>query len=1260
MVQYKIYPPIGVARLGDSPDEWFIGPEVPGADNRPPGGYKSADCRIKRQGARFRIFEFDDDGQPVLVGGQPKEITAAEAEISWTVQLANTKASAKRFYPVGDNTMDRNDGIDGADNRKSLEIVTEPATISGKGQSKPFAQGQFRGLPVKLGELKTDADGRLIVLGGHGVSRAVHPDGALWPDLSASSGPDTYDTDNWHDDVADGPVRAKVLIGGDSMDATPARVIVGPPDFAPPVQAIVSLYDRIEDELITAKALPEPQGPYSFVRDIRPVLQRAARVDAVHDTFGGHDGIGAAADDPHYGLRDYLFGQLVPPEGPFGVNTPPNMPKLFDDANQDGTKKKGFALSRRHYAAMQAWAKGTENGSGPGDWTNDWPPPPPAAVATPEGLARAALDACLGRGLRPGIEAGHFLTLAENYAEPFRLKDDIPAGAVTAQMAVPWQGDFASCAAESGWSWWPSHRPDSVWPEAGGKRRDWTDQDGLPHDPLFLSDWMVAHWSRLGFVVSRDGQLVETERTVACRNISVIANREAISHAQAAAALANAQGVIPKAVTARLGGCKPSDIKVPNAAPTPDQVAAIAPDWTLRTADGSPFAGFKLVNPALEMQDPANLGQTQILAFTYDVAFDDLTGFGPDAQPFERRDITLGFEIAWADGDKSGKAAGEGRLALTDLPTPFMLDGDQPWLSDDLRVFRVVHKGASPIPGVELEGGDAAAARAYVGKVLGKLNQQTLTDPATDLFEKLPTDQQDGALELYSATEDKEPVFNFAVARVRYQGQAEAAEKVRVFFRLFTTEALAMDYDQKGAYRRSTDLDAPVPLLGTDGAGVLVSMPFFAAPRIDSAATSLIEQSDPLNVLTLPPAAPGGETRVYFGCWLDINQPDPQFPDDISVKDGPWTSGRKPIQGLINGLHQCLIAEIDFPDQPIPAGATPGDDLRLAQRNLAWVDSDNPGGPETRTVQHSFMIKAPPRAPSDIDPAEELVLHWKGLPAGSRARVYMPDVEASEVMALAGLGMDYTGLRRIDAHTLECAEGDVTYIPLPPGRSRHIAALLSIELPEGVRKGQLFHCLVDQVWGRRERKVRGSFQLNIPIGTARTLLAPERRRLSLLRFLFEAKAPDDPWRAVLGRYVAEAAARVKGYGGDPDKVTASPDGNGKAGSNLACRLLGGLFALALTALVVVGGLATVPSTLTVLGAAGLALLLGVTWVLACKPGLKRFGLMFGGGVALGAAVLGVAALLGLGGAGIAVWLPAAAAVGAPVLLAALLIAGGSP
>ena len=107
IVSIRIFPAIGIARLGNSPDGFFIGPEVPGDHSPPAGGYKDASCQMMRQAARFRIYGFD------AVGNLVQEITTSDAAIEWTVELANTKGSWRQFNGADANRPGRN-GLTGA------------------------------------------------------------------------------------------------------------------------------------------------------------------------------------------------------------------------------------------------------------------------------------------------------------------------------------------------------------------------------------------------------------------------------------------------------------------------------------------------------------------------------------------------------------------------------------------------------------------------------------------------------------------------------------------------------------------------------------------------------------------------------------------------------------------------------------------------------------------------------------------------------------------------------------------------------------------------------------------------------------------------------------------------------------------------------------------------------------------------------------------------------------------------------------------
>ena len=212
----RIHPAIGVARLGTSeqPDGFFIGPEVPFVPVIPSGGFRDGDGALKRQGARFRVFVDDTDGST-------RELTAADAEITWTIEVANRKAAADRFHGVGEkNGGLRNKGFA----QRDLLVLSAPKqTISGPNQSVDLVnQTAFMGfnLPVTLATAKTDDDGNLVVLAGFG--KAASPNGTPLD----SAGSNFANHDGWFDDICDGRIGATIQMRDGSEDAHGARGVV--------------------------------------------------------------------------------------------------------------------------------------------------------------------------------------------------------------------------------------------------------------------------------------------------------------------------------------------------------------------------------------------------------------------------------------------------------------------------------------------------------------------------------------------------------------------------------------------------------------------------------------------------------------------------------------------------------------------------------------------------------------------------------------------------------------------------------------------------------------------------------------------------------------------------------------------------------------------------------------------------------------------------------------------------------------------------
>lgn len=323
--------------------------------------------------------------------------------------------------------------------------------------------------------------------------------------------------------------------------------------------------------------------------------------------------------------------------------------------------------------------------------------------------------------------------------------------------------------------------------------------------------------------------------------------------------------------------------------------------------------------------------------------------------------------------DRAGNAATvEAPISLFIDANPFMTDGAPSWLSVDTRVLSI-EAGETRL-GTTLSAG---APRTWLSSVLSALRLGTT---GGETFEGLPSDSAGSALEyaqsrVNSTTGTATPVYNFALAKVRLRGTT-GASAVRAFFRLFRYSAPNLLFDGARGYRSYADgLGKVVPLPGFDGTSSgaeLLSIPFFAAARKDATTDDLSTQTDSLNVADFPSGI-STEQVLYFGAWLDFNQPDVRLPAsfDPGVPHGPFTSGTQSLATLMLDFHQCMVVEIRYDADPTEPGLSPGNSDNLAQRNLTLVNSANPGDTLTRTVEHSFLIDlaAPPALRAQRDKA---------------------------------------------------------------------------------------------------------------------------------------------------------------------------------------------------------------------------------------------------------------------------------------------------
>jgi hypothetical protein len=493
----SIFPKIGVARLGDS-DDYFIGPEAPGLETTPKGGYKDAFGQVKRQAARFRIYAFDDAGTVIA------ELTSANTKsIHWRASVANKKA-AWHAFAGGDKALRLFEGtLDPADtpplrnddwpsDRRAL-VIKATAAVSGTKQVSAPLEGPIYDLkePVYLGQLRTDDHGRLLFLGGRGHSKPISDDDQYLLNHYANN-------DRWCDDTCDGIIDADVTLSDGTTVPVRERawVVVAPPDFAPHTDNLVTLHDVMEEAALSydlrwhlsSSSPPKVRTSVSFVDDVYPILSRIVGYQWVNERvlrghgpgkrgdFLGDDLLGALADDKDpkgITLREHILSLLRNPNLS-GDDTKAQanlnfMPQLSGDEGDTtmGDSDTWLKLTKRQYEAMQLWAQNRFAGF-PGLKEVKAALAKRAALLKPLdelplaeqpfALTSAAMMASVGGAFYPGIEITSISKSKRFYQSAFEVAADLEPGDVTKWMALPWQADFYECNTH----WWPAQRPDAV------------------------------------------------------------------------------------------------------------------------------------------------------------------------------------------------------------------------------------------------------------------------------------------------------------------------------------------------------------------------------------------------------------------------------------------------------------------------------------------------------------------------------------------------------------------------------------------------------------------------------------------------------------------------------------------------------------------------------------------------------------------------------------------------------------------------------
>lgn len=509
-----------------------------GTENTP---ITSADLRdgegkLKRQAARFHIFQYPyqesgptsypcGGGTEVVIGSQVdgKKVV----DIVWTVHLANKKANCwidegldsfegqsrppirNLQFPPSQNPADVN-------RLKKLIIDAGPRAICCNGSVAPFnkttqasywddavgkvvkqpnypisfpaSDGEGKGdVPVPsqsityLGEITTEKNGRLLVLGGHGKACAFDKHGNFSSDIPLKH---DVNNDNWLDDTADGPVTAVLIFDDGSRKAVPgsAWVVATDPGYAPQITNAVTQWDDIYTTWLEHFSLqPEifKDGKYvdsykpDFNDKVLPILRTAAQqmwtTNLPPHAVNQHRKIDQL---PESGPGFDLMSFIRKPEGE-DEHGAPLMPLSLGDID-----KSFISFSRAQHFFLEQWSKGKCVGA------------QPIRLGSGEFLDKAVLFNCLGGRYSPGIDMTYIVRDVNLYNKewnnpsigPFRINAEqldytraqketpflgvgyiplqeypVQPGDICKFMALPWHTDYNSCA---------THTPS---PNPGGK-----------------------------------------------------------------------------------------------------------------------------------------------------------------------------------------------------------------------------------------------------------------------------------------------------------------------------------------------------------------------------------------------------------------------------------------------------------------------------------------------------------------------------------------------------------------------------------------------------------------------------------------------------------------------------------------------------------------------------------------------------------------------------------------------------------------------
>ena len=417
-----------------------------------------------------------------------------------------------------------------------------------------------------LGELLTDANGRLLVLGGRGRA-------AAWKAGGAAPLGDDVNNNQWFDDTSDGPVAATLVFDDDTRAKVHgAWVTTTDPSFAPQILNVVSLWDDIYDSWVrrldlAPQIFDETRGGYQkdykpgFDDQLAPIFKSAAlqhwTANLSAKGISAHAALGAitAKDDPATTDLAGIAAIFRDPNAQ-DQNNRALMPMHLGDGNEAF-----LTLRRTQFFFLKRWNQGAGH----------FRPGPSARMGAGEQLDKVTLVNCLGGRFSPGIDMTFIMREPAIYEQPwkthgggpFRIRgkplaydpaspadkplltcgyvprhadsDGLEPGDLSKFMAIPWHTDYNSCATHLPepnpkgnrtlfWSW-PAQRPIAVYPAADvtwlqTPQRTLTPQlgpqrwsvRGTGTDSALPQNWgryqdrldMLDNWQRIGVVMQAE------------------------------------------------------------------------------------------------------------------------------------------------------------------------------------------------------------------------------------------------------------------------------------------------------------------------------------------------------------------------------------------------------------------------------------------------------------------------------------------------------------------------------------------------------------------------------------------------------------------------------------------------------------------------------------------------------------------------------------------------------------------------------------